>query len=271
MRIKDSLVTIITPHFRRLDFTIAAIKSVNRQKGIPKEKVQIIIVDEGYNAKTKQVLQKHNKNLNYFKTKELEGPGADRQTGLDLTKSEFVLFLDSDDQLQPTFLKEMIKALRQDSKAAAAICFSNPYFESGFYLRRKIKLWPLMLLRDLSLFATRFNNDHLFPSAFYLCQLSHMLFRKSALTSFKFNYDYRRGGEDWDLVVHCLKQNQIKVVHKKLLTFRYSPGSSTENPINQKLKWASYRLLAKRLPSKFKKGVFYHLFLRYIGSFKSKT
>lgn len=261
------LITIITPHFRKIEFTIEAIKSVNKQRGIPKNRVQLIIVDENYNLRTKKALQSLNKNLIYLKTKELEGPGADRQTGLNMTKSKYVMFLDSDDLLNPLFLKESIEALEINKNFQGTVCLSESKFEPGFNLKHKLKLKLLTLWRDFSLLLTVFNRERLFLSSFYLCQLSHMVFRTSALSDFTFNYDYRRGGEDWDLVIHILNKGPIRVLPKRLLKFRYSPGSSTEKPINQKMKWESYALLVSRLKPKFKKGIYYKLFLKYMKIF----
>src|SRR3989344_989256 len=165
----------------------------------------------------------------------------------------------------PHFLTTMIGILEANPTHQAAVCLSRPKFETGFKFRRKLHLRLLALWKDFALLSMAFNGSKLFLNSFYLCQLSHMLFYAKALKNFTFNYDYRRGGEDWDLIIQVLKKGPIKVVHQRLLNFRYSPGSSTEDPINQKKKWDSYRFLARRLPQKFKRGIFYRLFLRYIG------
>ena len=178
------------------------------------------------------------------------------------------MFLDSDDQLAPNFLSQMVLSLQRDRKISAAICMSKPVFENGFSLTHKLRLYPLMFVRDLSfVISLIFNHRCLYPGAFYLCQLSHMVFRGSYVRDLKFNYDYRRGGEDWDFIIQALNIGPIKLVPRKLLLFCYSPGSSTFKNVNLKNKWKSYSLLANRLTKKFRQGFYYQMFILYIKTF----
>lgn len=269
---KDSaIVTIIIPHFRRLNFTQQALRSIKKQVGINAKEIRIVVCDEEYSKKTREKLKSIFPKLVYLRNKHDEGPGGNRQTGLDTVKTKYVMFLDSDDQLTPNFLITMIEALESNPKQVAAICLSEPHFEPGFDVLHRLKLYPLMIIRDISLLATIFHKNILFPGAFYLCQLSHMLFRAESLKTFQFNYSYRFGGEDWDLLAKVTGRGEILVVLKRLLNFRYSPGSSTEHPVNQRNKWKSYRLLLSKLPQRRKNGFFFKLLLYYIGMFEPKS
>lgn len=262
-------ITIIIPHFRRLNFTLQALKSIKAQQGIEEEAIRIIVCDEEYSRETKRQLMKVCPKVSYLRNRHREGPGGNRQTGLDKVTSKYVLFLDSDDQLKPNYLEDMLAVLESNPKVVGVTCMSHPQFEAGFDFKHRLKLLPLTVIRDISLFATIFNRSQLFSAAFYLCQLSHIIFRTQSLKRFKFNYDYRRGGEDWDLISQAVLQGPILVLRRQLLIFRYSPGSSTENLVNQRLKWQSYRLLVSRLPSPLKQGIYYQLLLRYIKHFGS--
>jgi len=265
------LVSIIIPYYKRLNFLCQAINSVLKQEGVEQRRIEIIVSDEDQKRKDQEVIKSIANNISYFTNEFEEGPGGNRQTALKHARGEFVVFLDSDDQLEPNFTREMINAFKS-SNFSAAVCFSRSYFEQGFSLLEKIKLLPLILIRDSSLLAGYYlNKGRIYPSAFYLCQLSHMMYKKSSLNNFQFNYDYRHGGEDWDLVVKTLKKGPIAVVPKRLLRFRYSSNSSTNSPLNRRLKWKSYSLLASRLPKKNKQGIFYRLFLYYIKLFKGKN
>jgi hypothetical protein len=90
------------------------------------------------------------------------------------------------------------------------------------------------------------------------------MFIKDAIANQKFKFVYRHGGEDWDFFIQTLNKGDVRIVPKKLLLFRYSGESSTSKKINRERKWNSYSLLAKRIPNKYKKSIFYFLFLGYI-------
>lgn len=263
------LISVIIPHYRNLKFISQAISSVLRQKGVNQSQIEIIVSDEDKDKKHKNVITSLAPNIIYTTNQHQEGPGGNRQTGLSLAKGKYIIFLDSDDQLEPKFIKHSLAALNL-SPAVATVCLSKSFFEPGFSLIDKFRLTPLIAIRDLSLLAGVFlNHGFVYPSAFYLCQLSHMMYRSEIFKNFMFNYDYRRGGEDWDLIVNTLNQGKIKIIPEKLLKFRYSSKSSTSSNKNRQLKWQSYSLLASRLPAKNKQGLFYLLFLLYIRLFRS--
>jgi GT2 family glycosyltransferase len=265
------LVTIIIPHFRRLDFTLRAIESINRQKRISQKEIQIIVADEVWSQETEKKLKQARPNIVYVKNSNEEGPGGNRQSGIQLANGEYITFLDSDDQLKPDFIIRMTNTLRQDKNVSAVVCLSSLLFARDFPSVNRLKITLFIALRNLGLlFGYIFNRGRLYPSSFYFCQLSHMIFRGSVVSKLKFNYDYRRGGEDWDFVTSAQKFGPIKIVPSPLLLFYYSPGSSTFTPINIKLKWQSYLLLISRLPQKLKKGLFYRLFLLYIKQYGPK-
>jgi glycosyltransferase involved in cell wall biosynthesis len=265
----NPLISVVIPHYRRLNFTIEAIKSVLNQKKINQKQIEIIVSDEENHQKTKSILISLANNLLYTSNIFPKGPGGNRQSGIKKARGEFIICLDSDDQLHPEFISSMLQVMRKNTQYAAAVCLSLPKFEPGFCFIEKIKLLPLMIIRDISLiYAYLFNHGYLYPSSFYLCQLSHMIFKNENAKNIDFNHEYLHGGEDWDFIIKNLLHGPIVIVPKKLLLFRYSPDSSTNLLINRQLKWQSYSLLASRLPSEFQKGLYHYLFLKYINLFR---
>lgn len=265
------LVTIIIPHFRRLDFTLRAIASINHQIDIQQEEIQVVVSDEEYNKETEKKLKQIRPDVVYIKNSNEEGPGGNRQSGIRYAKGKHITFLDSDDQLKPNFIATMTSSLNNNKRSSGAVCLSSLLFSNDFSVTARLKIVTFIALRNLGLLLGYvFNRGSLYPSSFYFCQLSHMVFRRSVVNKLKFNYDYRRGGEDWDFVISAQKHGPIQIIPQSLLHFYYSPGSSTFTPINQKLKWQSYLLLISRLPKKLTKGLFYHLFLLYIKQYGPK-
>lgn len=268
---KKPLVSIIIPVKGRLPLVKEAINSIYSQN-YDKNSIEIIVVEEkNYGEKIRFALKEIFPEIIILENKDKEGPGGSRNTGLHVIRGKYILFLDSDDQLRPNFLKKMINILENDDSCTGVICFSKSYFHPDFIFFERMKLYPLMLIRDISLMAAYlFNHGYLYPTSFYLCQISHMMFKAETVKSLRFNYDYRRGGEDWDFFIQVLTRGGIKILPERLVKFRYSPGSSTDSLINRRLKWKSYGLLANRLPVNFKRGIFYKLFLQYIKLFEGR-
>ncbi len=265
-------VSVIIPVKGRLHYVKEAINSIYSQD-FDLDRIEIIVVEEkNYGDRIRDELKQNFPKIITIENNDDEGPGGSRNTGLQAAKGKYILFLDSDDQLNSDFLKKMTGILENDESCCGAVCFSKSYFHPDFNFFERIKLYPLMFIRDMSLVsAFLFNKRNLYKTSFYLCQISHMLFKADTVKTFKFSYSYRRGGEDWNFFIQVLSRGNIRILPERLLKFRYSPGSSTDTLLNRRLKWKSYALLANNLPVNFKHGIFYKLFLQYINLFKAKN
>jgi glycosyltransferase involved in cell wall biosynthesis len=264
--------SIVIPIYKRRNLAVETIKSVLKQEEINQDSVEIIVVDDEDGTKksdrNKIFYKSIARNIRYLRNKFDEGPGGARQTGLKVAKGKFLIFLDSDDRLKPKFIFEMSRSLKKGKGLVAGICLSSSVFEKGFSKMEKIKLTPLISVRNaILIFSYFFNGKIIFPGSFYLCQVSHMMFRTRLIKNMKFNYDYRRGGEDWDFISQSLGEGDIKIIPQRLLYFRYSPSSLINLKINRQMKWKSYLLLSRRLKTNLKRGLFYRLFLMYIYLF----
>jgi len=264
--------SIVIPAYKRNDMVKEAISSVLNQQNISKSQLELIVSDDEKNKYIRNFNEKFFRKifqpLIYSKNVYEEGPGGNRQTGFDLAKGKYIVFLDSDDRLRPNYLTEMESRLASN-KYVAAVCFSRSVFNNGIGFGERIFLLLLTALRDALLLAGfLFNRKTVYPSSFYLCHVSHTMFKRDLIKGQKFNYDYRRGGEDWDFFVQTLRRRKITVVPKKLLIFRYSRGSSTDNPANRANKWKSYTLLRSRLTGKFRKWPYFQLLGGYIKMFR---
>lgn len=267
--------SVVIPIRGRRQMATEAILSVLKQSDIEKRSIEIILCADEKNINTinkdRQYYKKLSKGIYYIVNNNKEGPGGARQTGLALAKGKYILFLDSDDILLPDFLNEMEKYF-VDSKTIATLCFSKDFFETGISFRAKAKLKFLTAIRDTFLMMSYIiNNGNLYPESFYLCQFSHILFKSKFIKKLKFDYDFRHGGEDWDFFVKAMAYGRIKIAPKRLLLFRYSPGSSTYKPLNRKKKWSAYKLVLKKIPNRFKNGLFGKLFSLYIGMFEGQN
>ena len=257
-------ITVAIPFYKRIDLVHQAIKFVLNQD-YDLSKVQIIVSDEEDSKSHRHEFESKYKNILYTVNHKESCTGNNRQSALSKASGEYITLLDADDLMSPGFLSEMSRQLDLDEKCSAAICLSRYYFDSGYSFKKKIRLFPLIIMRELLLrLAYILNKGYIFPSLFYLCQTSHVMFKSDFIKGQVYNYDYHRGGEDWDFFIQTLQKGPIRIVRSKLLYYRYSNNSSTNVPVNQNMKWQSYLLLVSRLPKNIKKGLLFKLFMFYI-------
>ena len=94
-------VSVIIPTFNREHLIGQAIKSVWAQTYSDYE---MVVVDDGSTDNTEQVFHTRYRDTPYIR-KCNGGPASARNEGLRHSRSDFVAFLDSDDQWEPTFLQ----------------------------------------------------------------------------------------------------------------------------------------------------------------------
>ncbi len=258
------LISVIIPVEGRYPLVRLSIESVLSQSAYSDNTEIIVVEDKDTKESIKVKLQESFPMIKVFTNTNDEGPGGCRNTGLNNALGEYIVFLDSDDELGRDFFKFMVSALN-DRYASAVICLSNAHFQKSFNIKERLKLYPLRLIRDGSfLISYIFNHGYLYASAFYLCQISHMMIKASRIKDLRFDYTFRKGAEDWYFFSKILETGRIRIVFRRLLLFRYTSGSTTDNPVNRQYKWQAYALLAKKLSNRYKNSLFFVLFRLYI-------
>lgn len=110
-------IAVIIPSYNCAAFVAAAVDSVLGQTC---GDFELIVVDDGSNDDTAQVLARYaaEPRLRYHRQENRGLPGA-RNTGVRISQSEFLAFLDADDQLVPDALERM---LREMERSGASWC-----------------------------------------------------------------------------------------------------------------------------------------------------
>lgn len=115
-------VSVIIPTYNRAKLLTRALASVREQTLKPHE---VIVVDDGSQDDTSEVIDALAidwPELKYVRQKNA-GPGAARNNGIDIANSEYIAFLDSDDQWYPNNLEMQVGYLEKN--ISAAFCFSD--------------------------------------------------------------------------------------------------------------------------------------------------
>lgn len=112
--------SVIIPTYNDAKRIPRAINSVIKQKLGDWE---LIIIDDGSTDKTSQIVIPYVNDLriNYFK-KPNAGVAAARNTGYELSKGKFIVFLDSDDEVKPDLLKDFDDLVKSKSNVGILSC-----------------------------------------------------------------------------------------------------------------------------------------------------
>lgn len=108
-------VTVVIPAYQAGKYLPTTLQSLQQQTELPDA---VVVIDDGSTDDTAQIAEAAGVTL---VRQERKGPGAARNRGLELARTEFVAFLDADDWYSPDKLERSVKLLEQ----LRAACISN--------------------------------------------------------------------------------------------------------------------------------------------------
>lgn len=259
-------ISVVIPARNRPQFTSEAISSVLKQK-LPKGyKIKVVVVDNRSDPPLKQLLHKSFPEVVFINNDKFDSPGGTRNVGLKYVKGDYIAFLDNDDMWKQDFVKNSLNAIK-NNVTVGTLCMTAPYYYGEYPFAKRIVLNFLNLIRSLSLLYFYFFNEGVLPkSAFYLGQISHMMFKLDVVKKIKFR-EKTAAAEDWEFICDTMKTFDIRIVNQKLVNFRYEIRSNTNSQKVKKEKWNSYINLLSRLDNSYKRFPWYQFFLRYIDIF----
>lgn len=114
------LVSIIVPIYNTARYLPACLDSIITQTH---QNLEIILIDDGSTDHSGQIADNYAKKDSRIKVihQKNQGQSAARNLGLTMVKGEYVSFLDSDDEIKPTFIKELLAPLT-NSNASLSVC-----------------------------------------------------------------------------------------------------------------------------------------------------
>lgn len=114
-----SKVSIIIPIYNTAKYLPRCLDSVISQTY---KNLEVILVDDGSNDKSGQIADDYAKKDKRIKVihQQNQGQSAARNTGLQAATGEYISFIDSDDEVAPTFIAQLITAYEKD--ASLTVC-----------------------------------------------------------------------------------------------------------------------------------------------------
>ncbi len=254
-------ITVVIPAYSKPELLLRTLKSVYDQKG--DYLIDVIVIDDNSPKALKPIIEKFFPQVKVIRNNKNLKPGLARNRALNFIDSEYVSFLDSDDIWEKDFLSESIKNLLGE-KSIGTVAMSSPLFDKDVSLVFRLKIFLLSSIRNFFQILFYIFNCKVMPkSAFYLCQLSHILFKTEKIKGLSFDANYRFG-EDWKFILEVMNRGDLMIVPKKMVRYRYHINSYSQQNGSLKNKSSFYKRLLEESNNYKVKGIMVWLFKKYI-------
>lgn len=204
----NPLISIIIPCYNDWQYIEQAVNSALNQTYA---NIEVIVVDDGSNAKTKEILKKIEPQITKLITQENQGQSTARNVGIEVANGNYILVLDSDDYFEPSFCEKALAMFLNDDKVKIVSCFANLLSDDGssvIFKPRGGKISDFLCTNNA---------------------LGTSLFKKiDWQNSGGYDEVMRKGFEDWEFFIRLLKDGgHVKVVEEALYNYRKRKETTT--------------------------------------------
>ena len=206
-------MSVVIPSYNHAQFIDEAIESALRQNHA---NVEVVVVDDGSTDNTRAVVARHER-VRYIYQRNL-GLARARNTGLDASTGEFVVFLDADDRLLPEALAVGVRELTNRPECAF-VSGEHRYINAD---GRITATWSRSLVLEGHYRALLMNN--------YIGMIATVLFRKRTLLSIG-GFDPRwRACEDYDVYLRLARRYSVASHGYVVAEYRRYRGAMSDDP-----------------------------------------
>ena len=213
-------VTIIITTYNRCRFVCAAVESVLAQNF---RDAEIIVVDDGSRDDTYKLLKRYGSSIHYIYQKN-KGRSAARNSGIRLSRGEYIAFLDDDDIWLPGKLESQVAFLDSHPVCALAHTFTELMDERGQPLRKETKKHLRVYRR-----ALRLGYAYEVISRMCLMYTSSVVMRRRCLDKAGLFDPLMEAFEDWDIYLRFALKYEIAVIPEPLVRIRIHTAHSTQD------------------------------------------
>ena len=137
-------ISVIVPIYNAEKFINKCVDSLLSQT---KRELEFILINDGSTDKTHEILSSYkDKRIKYFKNKN-QGIGKTRNFGIEKATGKYLMFVDSDDYLEPTACEELYTKATT-TKADVVVCDFYKVYDNGHTEKIKLSSFEPVKLKD---------------------------------------------------------------------------------------------------------------------------
>ncbi|RLE12773.1 glycosyltransferase family 2 protein [Candidatus Aerophobetes bacterium] len=200
---KEKIVSVIIPTYNRENWIKEAVESIFCQSY---SNYEIIVVDDGSTDNTKRVLAPFKSKIRYV-FQPTSGPSSARNKGLQLSRGEWIAFLDSDDVWRPEKLEKQMDVLQKEPEFK--VCYTDEvWIRNGKFVNPRKR-------------HTKYSG-WIYPYCLPLCIISpsSVVIHRSVFEEVGYFDTSLPVAEDYDLWLRISSRYPIKLVPEKLIIKR---------------------------------------------------
>ena len=221
------MIDAVITSYNQKEMILQAVHSLLKQSVLPS---QIIIVDDGStDPESLSILKQiesntENKIPARIHYQDNQGVSAARNTGIRMTSAPFVLVVDGDDTLEPSYIESVMELLQDDPKVIAASSWIQTFGAMNALVRPD-------------------GGDLISFLSHNCCPSAHIL-RRNIYDRFNgYDENMRTGFEDWEYFISMLEtepDTYIDMVERPLINYRTAPASANIASMNQRMELMRY-------------------------------
>lgn len=219
-------VSVIIPAYNAEKYIAECLQSIVTQ---PYPNIEVVVVNDGSMDRTKEIVEEFLSCDSRIKLVDIENQGVSvaRNTGMEHSNGEFVMFVDADDCLLYGVLPHLLEIQQQYNAdvvaAKAKTVFAGDNYDKSFIPAKTVELWEGSCALQNSL------KDH--PATYSVWA---KLYNRKTIQGIRFPVG-KRCHEDSFFLFQCFLK-QVKMVVTDALVYKYtiSPNSASRADFNEK-------------------------------------
>lgn len=217
----DCKVSIVMPVYNVEKYLRMCLDSVVNQTLAD---IEVIVVNDGSTDHSLSILEEYEakyKGLITVYTTENRGVSHARNYGIERAHGEYLLFVDSDDFIEPDMCEKLYEKAKKDNNDIVICKYYDVYANetTGLITRKKGKAYDIAIGRNFNLHDTKFELTHISPFPW------DKLCRRSLFDHYKFPENMRF--EDLAVIFQVVcETNSIGVIEDRLYNYRRASAGS---------------------------------------------
>lgn len=219
------MVSVIIPIFNVEDYLESCLQSIITQTY---QNLEIILIDDGSIDRSSEICDQWKSKDSRIKVihKTNGGLSSARNTGIDIAKGKYIVFVDSDDVIKNNMIECLRNHLETDNQIDLSVCGIETFNDDDINYRKPFLRIPEGLYTDneyLSLILSKKVDNAVWNKMYRADTLSSLRFKEGIIN------------EDFPFIVELLtKSKKICYVSEPLYFYRMRKGSITRTGINKR-------------------------------------